>query len=277
MKPLRLDVKRFGLLGLLPMVALLTGCPPLPQSDGGSGGPPSGVVEMDQNTDPRFFLRHREGAIGRIMIAGKAVRLDGRKLVRDSYIPNGGHVSTGPASAAIIEFFQSGGMECRLDIREFRHGRIYGSTDRCGHMVATDQGVMETAGWTASYHVNTRDEGVTVFTVINGEARVWRHADPSRVVPVPSYHQVELSRTRISPPRKVTPGEVEAITQWRGNFKRLRDIYQSPGVSRPPPVVSDPDRIFRNTWPPDIGAKVKTSPTVPIKPNVVTPLKPSLR
>ncbi|AOY58476.1 uncharacterized protein Dmul_17030 [Desulfococcus multivorans] len=286
------------------MVALLAGCPPFPQSDGEFGGPSSGVVEMDQNTDPRFFFRYRQGAIGRIMVAGKAVWLDGRRLVRDSYIRNGAHVSTGPAGAAIIEFFQSGGMECGLDIREFRRGRIYGSTDRCGHMVVTDQGGMEMGGWPASYHVDVRDKGVTIFTVINGEAWVWRHADPSRRVPVSGYHQAALSRTRISPPRSVTPEEVEAITRWRENFQRLRDLYQSPRDSKPPPVVSEPDllnRIFRDAWKlfdnprsrdrldppdtdtkpgvdsqiPDTDTKVKTIPTVPIKPKMATPLKRS--
>lgn len=236
MKPQRFDFfTRIGAIFNLLTVILLVGCPPFPPPNGGPIGPPSGVVELDQNTDPRFFLTHRQGTIGRLKIAGNAVRLNGRRVERDINVPNGAHVSTGPASAAIIDFFPAGGLDCGLEIRDFRHGRLYGQAERCGHTVTTDQGAMETRGGQASYHVEARGDGVTVFTAISGEAAVWRHNDPSAVVVVPSYHQVTLSYGWISPPRRVSRGEVASITRWRENFRRWRQEFQ------PPPMVSVPD------------------------------------
>jgi hypothetical protein len=226
MNPQRLFTIRIGAAFTLMMLALLAGCPSISPPNGRPDGPPSGVVEMDQNTDPRFNLRHRRGRIGWLKIAGNEVRLNGRRVVRDTYIQNGTHVTTGPASAAIIDFLPSTGVDCGLEIGDFRHGRIFGLAEQCGHLVVTEQGAMETRGWPATYHVEARGDRETVFTAIGGEAAVWRHAEPERVVFVPSYHQVRLSRTRISPPRRVSPGEVASITRWRENFQRWREESQ---------------------------------------------------
>ncbi|WP_289023028.1 PASTA domain-containing protein [uncultured Desulfobacter sp.] len=82
---------------------------------------------------------------------------------------------------------------------------------------------METRGEKATYHVEALGDRETVFTAIEGEASVWRHADPGYVVFVPSYHQVRLSRTRISPPRRVSRDEIESIIHWRENFRQWRE------------------------------------------------------
>lgn len=215
-------------------VALLAGCLVL-TPDGRRTGPPLGVVEMDQNTDPRFFLRNQQGTIGFLKKAGNNVRLNGKRVMRDTYIQNGAHVSTGVASAAIIEFFSSIESDCGIEVRNFRKGRLFGLAERCGHIVVTDQGVMETLRWPASYHVETQAAGVTIFTAINGQASVWLHSNPSNVVVVPGYHQVNLSYQKISTPRRVTPGEVESITRWRKNFRRYETtvIEPDPDTSRP--------------------------------------------
>ena len=208
--------KKISVMFNLIMVVLLAGCVTTPSV--GQNGPPSGVVEMDQNTDPRFFIRNQLGAIGFLKTAGNEVRLNGRQVVKDTYIQNGAHVSTGLESGAIITFFVREESDCGLEVRDFRRGRLFGVAERCGHIVVTDQGVMETRGWPASYHVEIPGAGVTVFTAINGQTSVWLHSNPSYVVVVPSYHQVSLSHDWISVPRRVTPGEVESITRWRRNF-----------------------------------------------------------
>jgi hypothetical protein len=214
---------RIGTAFILTALSLIVGCIPISPQDGGRGGPPSGVVEMDQNTDPRFFLRHGRGAVGRLKVVGNEVRLNGRRIVRDVNIQNGAHVSTGPASAAVIDFFPSRAEDCGLEVRDFRHGRIFGLAKQCGHLVVTEQGAMETRGEKATYHVEALGDRETVFTAIEGEASVWRHADPGYVVFVPSYHQVRLSRTRISPPRRVSRDEIESIIHWRENFRQWRE------------------------------------------------------
>lgn len=142
----RLFMKWIGAIFTLMVLALLVGCPPISPQNGGRSGPPSGVVEMDQNTDPRFFLRHSRGAIGRLKVAGYEVRLNSRRVVRDVNIQNNARVSTGPASAAVIEFFPSRPQDCGLEVRDFRHGRIFGQTERCSHLVMTEQGAMDTRG-----------------------------------------------------------------------------------------------------------------------------------
>ena len=214
---------RTGATFFLMALLLIIGCLPTSPQNSGRGGPPSGVVEMDQNTDPRFFLRYQPGAVGRLKVAGNEIRLNGRRIVRDVNIQNGAHVSTGPASAAVIDFFPSREEDCGLEVRDFRHGRIFGLTEQCGHLVMTDQGVMETRGRKATYHVEARGDRETVFTAIEGEASVWRHADPGDVVFVPSYHQVRLSRNWISPPRRVSRNEAESIIHWRKNFRQWRE------------------------------------------------------
>jgi hypothetical protein len=229
MKSSLFGFKRVRVMFTLLMVTLLAGCIPLPPN-GGRTGPPSGVVEMDQNTDPRFFLRNQQGAIGFLKRAGNNVMLNGKKVMGDTRIQNGAHVSTGVASAAIIEFFPSIESDCMLEVRNFRKGRLFGLAQQCGHIVATDQGVMETSRWKASYHAETQATGITIFTAINGQASVWLHSNPSNVVVVPSYHQVRVSYSQISAPRRVTPGEVESITRWRKNFRR----YKMTEIEEPP-------------------------------------------
>lgn len=222
MKALPFSWKRSGVIVSLLTVALLGGCPPIPKPNGGGGGP-AGVVEMDQNTDPRFFLRNRDGVIGVLKTAGREVRLDGKRVARDIRIRNGVHVATGPASAAIFQFSAPAGGDCGLEVLDFRHGRIYGAARRCGHRVATNAGVMETRGASATYHAENRVPGKTIFTAIAGAASVWRHAEPGFVVQVPGYHQVVLSADGISRPRRVSPEEVAEITNWRKNFWRIRE------------------------------------------------------
>lgn len=219
----RLFMKWIGAIFTLMVLALLVGCPPISPQNGGPSGPPSGVVEMDQNTDPRFFLRHSRGAIGRLKVAGYEVRLNSRRVVRDVNIQNNARVSTGPASAAVIEFFPSRPQDCGLEVRDFRHGRIFGQTERCSHLVMTEQGAMDTRGGKAAYHVEARGNRETFFTVIEGEASVWCHANPNYIVVVPSHHQVSLSRTWLSPPRRVSRGEIMSITRWRKNFRQWRE------------------------------------------------------
>jgi hypothetical protein len=236
MKPPRLDFKKISVMFNLLTVALLAGCLVL-TPDGRRTGPPSGVVEMDQNTDPRFFLRNQQGAIGFLKRAGNNVMLNGKKVMGDIRIQNGAHVSTGVASAAIIEFFPSIDSDCMIEVRNFRKGRLYGLAQQCGHIVVTDQGVMETSRWKASYHAETQAAGVTIFTAINGQASVWLHSNPSNVVVVPDYHQVRLSYNQISAPRRVTPGEVESMTRWRKNFQRYKTTVIEPDLDRSRPFL----------------------------------------
>lgn len=305
MNALRIDRRKFGMLFHLLLVASLAGCPPLPKSGGTPIGPIVGVIEMDQNTDPRFYLGNLRAAIGWLKVAGNAVRLNGKPIPKDTYIQNGDHISTGPASAAMIDFFPPGEERYRLDVRDFRHGRLYGNANLCGHMVVTDQGAMETWDRSASYHIEIRGDGVSVFTVINGQASVWRHSDPSLVVMVESYQQVELSHAWITPPRRVAPSEVDSITHWRKNFGPLREKYQTPRNSGSPPTVLNPtllNNILKGAWKifensrsadrvnppgrdrrprvdspsPDPGAEVKQAPTTPGKSNVVVPMNPRL-
>ena len=82
MKALPFSWKRSGVIVSLLTVALLGGCPPIPTPNGGGGGP-AGVVEMDQNTDPRFFLRNQGGVIGVLKTAGREVRQIGRASCRE--------------------------------------------------------------------------------------------------------------------------------------------------------------------------------------------------
>lgn len=225
------------------MVTLLAGCLVL-TPDGRRTGPPSGVVEMDQNTDPRFFLRNQQGAIGFLKRAGNNVMLNGKKVMGDTRIQNGAHVSTGVASAAIIEFFPSIESDCMIEVRNFRKGRLYGLAQQCGHIVATDQAVMETSRWKASYHAETQAAGITIFTAIDGQASVWLHSNPSNVVVVPSYHQVRVSYSQISAPRRVTPGEVESITRWRKNFQRYKMTeIEAPQFNTGPFLIRDRYRM----------------------------------
>jgi hypothetical protein len=224
------------------MGLFLTGCV-VPVLNGKQSGPPSGVVEMDQNTDPRFFFRNQQDFIGRLKVAGNEVRLDGKKVRSNTRIRNGAHVSTGSASAAIIEFFPSMERDCAIEVREFRYGRLYGLAAQCGQIVTTNQGAMETRGSPTSYHVETHGGGETVFTAIKGHASVWLHSNPSYVVVVPSYHQVRLLQDQISTPRMVTPAEVTSITRWRENFRRYRqEIDSTPTFLGPYMMQREPRR-----------------------------------
>ncbi len=246
MKLTRFNSLRIFLIINVLIISSLSGCPSVSQQVAGfqENLGPSGVVEMDQNTDPRFFLPQERGRIGRLKIAGDEVFLNDVPVNRDVDINNGDHVATGDASWAVIEFSRVWSQACRIETRNLLRGRIYGIVRKCGHFVTAYQSAMETMQGTESYHVQIVSENEIVFTAIQGPIKVWLQFDPSYFQEVPSYHQVTVSDGQISPPENVK-GEIGRITGWRDNFRRLRgQMIQVPDL-RNMPLMEAKDTLNR--------------------------------
>ncbi len=121
------------------LAALSSACEPLPPRpdpavrDGG-------LVELDENTEPRFVYSDRTGSIGILRVAGNNVFVNGDRVTRSMDLPNNALVSTGLGSGARIDFLGGPGGQCRIGIEEFRTGRLYAETQRCLQQVGTPEG-----------------------------------------------------------------------------------------------------------------------------------------
>jgi hypothetical protein len=200
-------------LAFILVCATICGCFP-PQRTGQF--PSGGLVELDENTDPRLVHSGAMEIIGTLRTDGEKVFLNRARVTGSARVPNNAHLSTGPRSGARVEFV-GGRNGCQIDVQGLYTGKIYGETVDCGHQVETRQGAGRADQQGTIYSVRML-RGDTELTVLKGTAKAWIWRNPKRSVPVKAYEEVILTGTGIIGPRPISALEARERVAWRSKF-----------------------------------------------------------
>ena len=189
----------------------------------GGGATPSGFtqryshIELDENTDPRFTNADEIDPVGKVIPAGNNVIRNGTPITTDTLLNNNDHVQTGVASGARIDFVARSRTNCRISIREFRQGNIYGETQDCSHLLDVQHGNGRAPSGVTTYHAHTADDK-TVFVVLSGEITVHHPETSDQRTIVGPGQEIILTSQGIRGPRLVPADEIERLLQWRQKF-----------------------------------------------------------
>lgn len=205
---------------------LISGCQTAPVREPPSGIEPDSVVELDENTDPRFVSRTREGFIGRISIDGQQVFLNNQQLTRSASVPNGAVIRTGGNSGARVALKTYN--KCRYFIEDFRKGRIYGNTDACGHSVVMDYATGQSTQ-TQTRYVMEAEEDRAVVTLIAGKMRLALLRNPGERIVLTAFQEARVTPTGLVGPLPVDATTIRERLRWRSSFK-----FDKPSPSKPP-------------------------------------------
>ncbi len=198
---------------------VLSACGPIPQDGipgGGTGPTDGGLVELDENTDPRLVHSGAMGIIGTLRTDGENVFLNGERVTGPARVPNNAHLRTGTRSGARVDF-RGDGYGCRIGVVDLHMGNLYGETVGCQHQVETPQGAGRSGLERTVYSVRMLGQR-TELTVFTGSAEAWIWRDPQHRVPVRAYQEVILSATGIIGPRPVSGLEARQRIAWRSRF-----------------------------------------------------------
>lgn len=173
-----------------------------------------GYIELDENTDPRFFKQTAPGTtIGQLEVRGREVVLNGQRVDRAQRISDGSHLRTGAGSWAKIHFSGKYGDACAEGIRveDFRMGKLYGVTHRCEMRVEMPQGHASADTTRTRFHIALSNRSAEV-TVVQGVARV---APPGQAaVIVRAKQEAILTPSGVSGPRGVSDAEIRERLRW---------------------------------------------------------------
>ncbi len=212
-----------GWLFLLPL--MISGCQTIPERESSSGVEPDSVVELDENTDPRFFSRSRGGVIGWIGIDGKQVFLNKQQLARGTDVPNGASIRTGPNSGARLELKTYN--HCRYSIEDFRTGKIYGNTDACNHNIVLRNAAGRSTQVQTRYLLEANNDGAVV-TVIAGEMRLVLLTNPGERITLTAFQEGRITPGGLVGPLPVDARTIRERMSWRSKFK-----FDKPSRVRP--------------------------------------------
>ena len=169
--------------------------------------------------------------IGTLHVFGPQVTVNGVRRTRPLRIQNGDSIATGSGSRAELRFDSRGFVrleentdpEFFQDILEFgrclirflvSQGSIAGQTGDCDTRISVPSGQEILPN---SRYVLTVSGDTAVFTLLDFGSALVRG---QREVPVPSGHQVVLSKDFISDPRPLTRAEYEQLLGWLVSFDR---------------------------------------------------------
>lgn len=207
---------------LLPM--LLPGCQTTPVREAPSGTEPDSVVELDENTDPRFVSRSRGGVIGRIRVDGQNVFLNNKPVIRRARLSNGARIHTGANSGARIEL--KAYRACQYYIEDFHTGKIYGNTDACGHNVVMGNATGQSTQMQTRY---VMDAGEAVVTLIAGEMQLALLSNPQKHIKLSAFQEARVTPAGLVGPIPVSAQTIRERMRWRSKFK-----YDKPAQSQSP-------------------------------------------
>ncbi|MGR9046544.1 MAG: hypothetical protein ACU83N_14735, partial [Gammaproteobacteria bacterium] len=177
----------------------------------------AGFVELDENTEPRFYRDPVSSRIeiGTLYATGDNVYINGSKVAKTTGIANNAFVNTGSKSAARLEF-EDDKNRCLMHITGFRVGKGYGDTTSCLHTIETPHA--DSQAQNSIYHFDVSPQQTEV-TVLRGLATVSLRALPSQTVSVRGGEEAILTATSIIGPFPVAPDEITRRINWRNQYQ----------------------------------------------------------
>lgn len=209
---------------LLLLPILLPGCQTTAVREPAGEIEPDSVVELDENTDPRFVSRSRGGVIGRVRTDGQNVFLNNKPVIRRARLSNGARIHTGANSGARVEL--KAYRACQYYIEDFHTGKIYGNTDACGHNVVMGNATGQSTAMQTRY---VMDAGEAVITLIAGEMRLALLSNPQKHIKLSAFQEARVTPTGLVGPIPVSAQTVRERMRWRSKFK-----YDKPAQSPSP-------------------------------------------
>jgi hypothetical protein len=222
-------------LAVIGLTLVTAGCAPVPDRVASRARE---LVELDENTDPRFLRGDAGPLIGRVVPAGRNVYVDGRPITRPTPLGNGGHVRTGPDSGALVEVSVTRAAACILEIRDFHRGGLYGEAPACTHRAWTPAGEVNTTVGGTHYQVWLEGARADVL-VLKGELTLRPDRSPAASRTLGRNQQAVMTPHRVSTPVELTPSAARELLRWRRDFELRvvpeRGRTREPGPERAPP------------------------------------------
>ncbi len=175
-----------------------------------------GYIELDENTDPRFSMQHKNGDIGIIKPAGKRVFVNSQKIDKPIALRNNDYVYTKSNSAARIEF-SDGKSVCQIIVTEFQEGNLYGDNGKCTHEVRTSHVTAQTSVGDTKYHISVSGKR-TQITVLGGAISASVGANASNVVTINAGNDAVVTSKGIKGPNRVSDKKIRKRTKWRERY-----------------------------------------------------------
>ena len=213
--------KYIGLVSLLIVILLLTGCKTVPIQDRYLAEK-GGLWEQDENSGSRFH--HNAIAdnemIGLMYASGKSVLLNGAQVKNSAKIKNNSFVSTGPQSGARIAF-KASDSACLIRVDEFNIGNAYADTSDCQQSIKTIHAMIEAKS--AILHINVSQHQTEVM-VISGVVTVILRENVMQSIDVSADQKIVITHDAIGRPYPVTADEIWQCIRWRDGFQLYKTV-----------------------------------------------------
>ncbi|MGR9116150.1 MAG: hypothetical protein ACU85E_10320 [Gammaproteobacteria bacterium] len=202
-------------LGTTYLLAACAATPILRDFPPGTQG--AGFVELDENTEPRFYRDPVSSSIkvGTLYVSGNNAYINRSQVAKTTAITNNAFVNTGSKSSVRIEFENEKGM-CVIHIEEFREGKGYGDTTSCLHTIETTHADSQLQN--SIYHFDVSPQQTEV-TVLRGLAKLSLRSFPSQTINIHEGEEAILTDNSIIGPRPVPPDEITRRVRWRDHYQ----------------------------------------------------------
>jgi len=174
------------------------------------------IIELDENTDPHFSMRHKNGEIGLIKPAGKKVFVNSQNIRERMAFRNNDHVLTKSKSAARIEFL-NGQSACQIAVSDFQEGNLYGDNGNCAHWINTPHAETRTGVSDTKYHMSVSNKE-TEITVLSGAISASLVAGAASAVTINAGQDAVLTSKGIKGPDSVSNKKIQKRTKWRQRY-----------------------------------------------------------
>lgn len=174
------------------------------------------IIELDENTDPRFSMQHKNGEIGLIKPAGKRVFVNSQNIRERMALRSNDHVLTKSKSAARIEFV-NGQSACQIAVSDFMEGNLHGDNGSCAHEVRTTHATTQTGASDTKYHISVSGKK-TEITVLSGTITAALATDTTSVVTINAGQDAVITHKGITGPDSVSNKKIQKRTKWRQRY-----------------------------------------------------------
>ncbi len=211
----------FLLLGIL----VLAGCKTVPLQDRNYADR-GGFWEQGTSTQARFHHQafDKDDEIGVLYASGRNTILNGSSINLSSDLDNHSIISSGPQSAARVEFKgedEDDGDTCVITIDRFNLGDAYVDTYDCWYQIKTPHALLKAKN--AILHIDVTSTETEVI-VISGAIKVFTHGNPMQSIDINSDQEVIISHQAIHRPRSISPDEIWKKISWRANFQMYKTV-----------------------------------------------------
>lgn len=213
--------KCIGLLSLLIVILLLTGCKTVPIQDRYLAEK-GGLWEQDENSGSRFHHNAIADSemIGLVYASGKSALLNGAQVKESAKVKNNSFVSTGPQSGARIAF-KASDSACLIRVDEFNIGNAFADTSHCQQSIETIHAMIEAKS--AILHINVSQHQTEVI-VISGVITVILRENVMQSVDVKADQKIIITHDAIGRPYSITPDEIWQRIRWRDDFQLYKTV-----------------------------------------------------